>query len=183
MSKHSTNGFTLIELMVTISIMVILVTMAVPSLQALIERNAVAGQVDSLVSSLITARSEAIKRNTIVVMCRSNNPEAASPTCAGSGTGWESGWIVFADRGGGVTQYNPSAGDVLIHTQGVLAGVGAIQQRSYQLITFRPTGVITGARTEFTVKSKSQTTDRQRRVCLDTTGRPRQINNSMDTCY
>ena len=75
MSKHSTNGFTLIELMVTISIMVILVTMAVPSLQALIERNAVAGQVDSLVSSLITARSEAIKRNTIVVMCRSNNPE------------------------------------------------------------------------------------------------------------
>lgn len=44
------------------------------------------------------ARSEAVRRNGGVVMCRSANPEAIDASCAaGTLAGWESGWIIFHD--------------------------------------------------------------------------------------
>lgn len=60
--KSDPRGFTLIELMVTISIAAILLAIGVPSFQAIIENNRLATQSNELITAVSLARSEAIKR-------------------------------------------------------------------------------------------------------------------------
>ncbi len=86
-------GFTLIELMVTIAIAAILLTIGVPSFQGLFNRNQVATVTNDFMSALNLARSEAAKGGATTQLCMSNNQS----TCTGN-SGWSNGWIVWADR-------------------------------------------------------------------------------------
>lgn len=86
----SFRGVTLIELLVTISILVILMAIAAPSFTTFIVNNRLGNHSTSLYASLILARSEAIKRNKRVVVCKSSD----GATCTGN---WNQGWIVFVD--------------------------------------------------------------------------------------
>lgn len=86
------RGFTLIELMVTVAIAAILIVVVAPSFSEAIMGNKLASFANNFVASAQLARSEAIKRNATVRVCRS----ADGSTCATSGT-WQQGWIVFHD--------------------------------------------------------------------------------------
>lgn len=88
------RGVTLIELLVTLSILVITVTVAVPSFMDFIARNRVRGVTSELMAALNLARSEAVRRGRPVSVCKS----ADGATCAGVGTNWDSGWIVFVNE-------------------------------------------------------------------------------------
>jgi type IV fimbrial biogenesis protein FimT len=90
-------GFTLIELMVTISLIAILLALAVPSLQNLVRKAQLRSTTQELAAALVYARSEAIKRGLPVTMCKSANPEATSPSCS-TDASWQTGWLVFVDR-------------------------------------------------------------------------------------
>lgn len=94
----SKRGFTLIELMVTISVLAIVLAIAVPSFQDMVRRNRLTSETNNLVSALAIARSEAIKRGSVVTVCKTSNPDTASPTCA-TGANWVDGWVVFTDGG------------------------------------------------------------------------------------
>lgn len=87
-------GFTLVELLIVLTIAAILTTIALPSFQDISERNRVTADVNKLVRALYLARSEAVKRRVRTTLCKSSNPEASLPTCSGS---WTQGWILFAD--------------------------------------------------------------------------------------
>ena len=56
------GGFTLLELMVTVVIIVLLAMMAVPSLSTLIEKSRLKGVADDVVNLYATARLEAVKQ-------------------------------------------------------------------------------------------------------------------------
>lgn len=89
-------GVTLLELLITLSIAAILVTLTAPSFQDLIRRNRATTQSNELLTALNLARSEAVKRGRRVSVCSSANPMVATPVCSGS-SNWATGWIVFVD--------------------------------------------------------------------------------------
>lgn len=101
------RGFTLVELLVVLTIAAILVAGSVPSLSWLIATSRTANAVDAMVSSFERARSEAAGRNAVVSVCRTLDPHAdeASLACsnaAGRGYAagdWASGWVMFEKRG------------------------------------------------------------------------------------
>lgn len=111
--KNLSSGYTLMELMITLLIVSILAAIAVPSMQEFVKNERLTGQINTLISNLMLARSEAVKRNQPVILCVSSN----GATCTGGDA--EDGWIVFVDvdSSGGF-----SAGDDLIKVQQALDG-------------------------------------------------------------
>jgi type IV fimbrial biogenesis protein FimT len=84
------KGLTLIELMITLAIAGVLIATAAPNMREFIQNNRSATQINELQATLSLARSEAIKRNTGITVCRSSN----GTSCAGN---WQDGWIIFVD--------------------------------------------------------------------------------------
>lgn len=86
------RGFTLIELMITLLLAAIILTLGVPNFRNIILNNRAATQSNELVTAMNLARSEAVKRGARVSLC----PSTDQATCTG-GTDWANGWIVFLD--------------------------------------------------------------------------------------
>jgi len=101
-ARGAGRGFTLIEVMVTITVAGILLAIGVPAFQSFVQNDRDIGQANSLVGSLNYARSEAIKRGspTGITVC----PSALGLACDVGSTAWAGGWIVVdtnnADCGG-----------------------------------------------------------------------------------
>lgn len=106
------NGFTIIELMVTLSITAILLSMGVPAFRDYSLRQRMSASISALHSDLLYGRSQAIYRNTQVVACPGNPSEG----CAES-TDWTAGWIVFSDSN--TDRKHQDDEDLLRHTQGL----------------------------------------------------------------
>jgi type IV fimbrial biogenesis protein FimT len=122
---RATQGFTLIELMITMVIAAILLTQAVPSFRAMIANNRITSHANELVTAINYARSEAAKLNVRMVLCRSANPTSATPSCGGTAKDWTTGWLLFTDRDGNATYQatdtlvlvgNPISGGIEVHT-------------------------------------------------------------------
>jgi len=90
--RPAQNGFTVIELMVTVAVAAILVAIAVPAFNSFVLNDRDISQFNSLVASFNYARSEAIKQNLRigVAVCPSSNGNTCSGTAA-----WSGGWIVL----------------------------------------------------------------------------------------
>jgi len=95
MKSGLNQGVTLIELLVTVSLIAIVLSLAAPSFRELMLNNQRASHINAMMASLNLARAEAIKRGTRTVVCISDG--AAPPDCAAAPKGWEEGWIVFID--------------------------------------------------------------------------------------
>jgi type IV fimbrial biogenesis protein FimT len=92
-NRRWNRGITLVETMVTVTIMAVLLTLAMPSYRSSIESNQRTTYANQLVEDLNLARSEAIKRNTTVTVC----PSTDGSSCTG-GRSWSGGWLVFVDK-------------------------------------------------------------------------------------
>ncbi|HSH42747.1 MAG TPA: GspH/FimT family pseudopilin [Arenicellales bacterium] len=91
MKTHS--GFTLVELMITLAIAAILLTVGLPSFQNILQNNRVTTQANGLVGALNLARSEAIKRG-------------ANISVTAAGGGFQNGWCVHLGGGCGSASDN-----------------------------------------------------------------------------
>lgn len=86
--KTLCRGYTLIELMVTISVAGIVMGLAIPSFSGTVRSNRLTTHANDWVSSLNYARSEAIKRSAPVSVRRKGTTSQQ----------WEAGWDIFVDR-------------------------------------------------------------------------------------
>jgi len=151
--KKKQTGFTLIELMVTVVVASIVLTLGVPSFQSFFLNNRMSTQANDLVSSINLARSEAIKRAAQIKVCSSSN----QASCGGS---WTDGWIVI------------TADDVeLIRAYGALKGSSVLTSTAND-ITYTSSGFLTGAQTTFTLCDSNESGELGREVIVTATGRP-----------
>jgi len=152
------RGFTLVELLVVMTISAILIAAAVPAFQWTIARNRIADATNLLLSNFEYARMEASRRGNTVSMCRTLDPNAA-PACSAAasatvdGNDWASGWLVFEKTPPNVDEANFEAGDRLIFRQQVSNGEGVRvlvhSNIAAQRVAFQPrgTGGVFGAQT------------------------------------
>lgn len=131
--EASTAGFSLVELMITLAVLAVLITLAVPSFTSLVNSNRLAAQANELVAGLQEARLESLRSNRRVTVCRSTNGTTCN-TAAGATWGR---WISFVDTNGNAVV---DGGETLLRSSSVKAPV---QLRSTaQALTFRADGMV-----------------------------------------
>ena len=89
----SRSGFTLIELIATLAIGTILITVAVPAVSSMVEENRMVANIYEFVSQLNYSRSTAISSSNQVIFCKSSDGSSCD-----SDADWNDGWIIFIDR-------------------------------------------------------------------------------------
>lgn len=182
--KRAIRGLTLVELVTTLAIAAILTTMATASFQEITAQNHATAETQRILSSVFLARTEALRRNQRVVICRSANP--SNETCGGGTAGdWSTGWLVFVDSNR--SESRDSGEEVLLVAEAIKgAGNNYVLKTSATAIqdffSYLPNGRFrdqnsgtTGGSFVF-CKKEYRTTDAQQRsraVVINNTGRPK----------
>lgn len=182
------RGFTLVELLVALAIVTILTLAATPSFARLLQSTQISSSVNTFVADMRFARSESVRRGGGVTMCRSDAPEAASPSCDSGGgpgsKGWSSGWVIFLDanNNGAMDPAEP-----VLRVQAALGSVNAIRDANDAATKFRftatgrilymtaVTGVTFGAAPDVPA-------DVQRVACVNFNGGARIAGNGSTSC-
>ena len=141
------TGFTLIELMTTVAVTAVLLTLALPSFRETILSNRISTQANEFVSDLNIARSEAVKSAQTVTITSNN------------GTNWGSGWTIT------------NAGGTTIRVHGPLDGSSTLTG-SVNSIQYQETGFINGGATLTFNLCDDRTGETGRQITILTTGRP-----------
>jgi len=175
------KGYTLVELLVTLSLVTTLLAWAVPTFSDVIHSVRVNAGTQALANSLALARSEAVKRNVRVVMCKSAHGVACEP-----GAGWEQGWIVFHDlNNNGVVD----TGEYVLHREAAMPPALRMSGNTpvSHYVTYTPYGrtkQLSGAfqAGTFTICTNSGRRVQARQVVINNVGRARVANASLTQC-
>lgn len=100
--RHAGGGFTLVELMISLSVAAILAAVAVPSYRTFISSQRIRAASYDITSVLLQARSEALKRNRAV-------------TIAATGGNWQNGWEM--------TTIHPTQGSLMLSRHEAFPGM------------------------------------------------------------
>lgn len=160
------RGVTLVELIVTISIAGILISIAIPSFTSLINSTRLTTYANEWVASLNLARSEAVKRGVQISIRRKG----------GTNQNWDSGWDVFTDvNGNGALD----AVDTLLKTYPALTNGFTLRTgtATYQAFAaYLPSGLILNPNLiadTFRLCDHSANTATSRAIEINAMGRPR----------
>lgn len=158
-------GFTLIELAATTAILALLAGVALPPMQAFVERQRASSATSSLIVQMQLARLSAIERNRRTVLC----PSSDGTTCA-AGTDWSQGWLLFVDEDG---NRRPDAADEILRVeQAPTSGhLRITSSAGRQQLRYLPDGTSAGA--NLTLSICSEEGGLLTRVIVNNAGRPR----------
>ena len=155
------GGFTLIELMVTITLVAIVMGIGVPSYQNLVVKNRIQTQADEIRSSLAMARVEAIRRGLRVRVCPGTNG------CVGAN--WHEGWNSFVDRNSDNTR-DDAANETALGVHIRLDGGSTLKGANN--VIFKSDGTVVSAQTMSLCTADSHAQHR-RRISISSVGRVR----------
>jgi type IV fimbrial biogenesis protein FimT len=168
------RGFTLLEALVVLALLAVLMSLAAPSLQGLRHKHQMQSQAEQLQSSLMLARTEALRRQQRVTLCVRESAAAAGQDCATAGT-WAQGWVLFVD---GNNNARREATETVLQVQAALPGWMTLQGNATvdQYISYGPQGrsqSTTGAFQAGTVTLCGAGQAHVWRVVINAVGKPR----------
>lgn len=126
LQRRRSRGLTLIELMITIAVLVVGLSLATPSFTLQISNYRVRAAAESMLNGLNYARTEAVRRNRPV-----------SFTLSASGSGWS------------VDQVSPAL-NLQTRADGETAGLTVASTTSSRVVTFTATGMVDTSGTRLT---------------------------------
>lgn len=149
---NKNTGFTIIELMITLALMGIFMTLAVPSMGSIIKNNRLSTQANEFVTALQLARSEAIKRATAI--------NVTATDASATDNEWGKGWSVA------------TTGGTTLQTFAALPPANTLNstanRSSYQYLQ---TGMLAAGNTDTLVLCDDRTGETGRQITITATGR------------
>ena len=147
------TGFTLVELMITLAVAAILLTVGIPSFRDFIMNNRLVSQANEFAAAINLARSAAIKQQ--------RNAYITST----AGTNWANGWTVWVDNNSSNAQ---DASEVLRVTQAFNAN-NTFTSTGKTQFRYSPSGLVDGADT--LTLCDNRTGERGRQISVSAAGR------------
>jgi type IV fimbrial biogenesis protein FimT len=161
MNTRQQHGFTLWELLMTLLVAGILLGIGVPNVMEMQRNGAMTAAANNVVTGILMARTEAVKRQAPVGWCLSENPADAMPTClpgpatdSVNGGDTVNGFVVWVDENnnfdangarilGDATDGNAviDAGELVL-MQNVFSGVPMLVSTNCGYASFAPTGFL-----------------------------------------
>lgn len=159
------SGFTLIELMIVISISAILLAIGIPSFRYVTSANRASSEINGLLGDMQFARAESIREGQTVSVCATIN----QATCTGAGTSWTGGWIVFSDLNG---DGKKDPGEDILKLQKPLSNLDTLQTDqalTKNAVIFSREGFAMGLANPLTFTLHDATSNAQYTRCLSLT--------------
>jgi type IV fimbrial biogenesis protein FimT len=149
---YSARGFTLVELMTSLTVSAILITAAVPTFSEFVADQQIKSNTYRLLADLSLARSEAVKRQMNIEL-------------RASGGDWSKGWdVAFID---------PNDADILVRSYQAPGSVDVQHLAGLASITFGKDGRVSDAADFKLWDGESGDLGTERRIVFNPSGRPR----------
>lgn len=161
-SKKRQLGVTLLEMLISLAIIAILLTVVAPNIQTILAKNRITANINDMSAVIQYARFSAIDQNATTLVCPSANFE----TCS---TNWNDAKIVFVDIN--------NDGNRNVNTEPLLMTTQAVSSQQYfegpaQVLVFDETGA-TNAISSFKLCPNSNDATLARSVNVNQQGRTR----------
>ncbi|HZL92789.1 MAG TPA: GspH/FimT family pseudopilin [Vicinamibacterales bacterium] len=164
-------GFTLFELLATLGIGGLLLSIGVPSLTSFVRDANIIGGTNGLLADLYYARNLAVTTNRRIVTCASSD----GASCSNSAP-WTDGRITFRDDNNNLTL---DAGEEVVRVGKALASLGVSSVQFPSKITYRPNGRVMGAAVATNIGAfivcDTRGPTHARSIIVDFNGRPRAV--------
>ena len=112
MDRRTQAGFTLYELLITVLVVGVILTFAVPNMQGFARNSRMTSTANDMHAAFHLARSESSRAKTNITIC----PSADASACGGT---WDQGYIVFVDEDGDLAR--AGATETVLRSHGPIA--------------------------------------------------------------
>lgn len=156
------NGFSVIELVITLTIVGILLGIVAPNMSTFVLSNRLTTQGNEFIADINLARSEAIKQAGNVGVCASST----GTSCTGS---WQNGWIMFRDGDSSLTW--TAAADSVLRTHESLSGSNTLSGPT-TIVVFNNSGLLANSAAIGNFTLCNSQSGKSRVINIQATGRP-----------
>ncbi len=137
---RSQDGYSMVELLTTVAVAAVLLSVSVPSMTSLVRSNRIVSDTNEFVATINLARAEALTNVLQVTVCKSRNQVSCDASAS-----WHDGWIVFVDNDENEQRDLTGATETLLLVHEELGGSNTLQSVAFSnWIAFRPNGLAIG---------------------------------------
>ena len=166
------KGYTLIELLTTLGVATVLISVAMPSMQSFRMNSRQVGKANEMISIMHLARNTAVTSNTRVTLCASSNGDNCESVA------WDKGWIAFVDRD---SDQNVDDDETILRVGTGVDGITISSGQYSDYLMYRPNGRAMGGAVnqnsgQFTICDR-RGSQHAKAIMVDLSGRPRVVDN------